>query len=130
MASEKHDPWALLAAARGSVLQHKKRLLDCDHEDDCTCDLAAQKIVLLSRIDAALAAQDIKPSPADIKWEEKDSNRHGISPHEADYSDDVFLTVEKHWLCGQWLFRVEYVAYAASKDEAKAKAVEYAGRLP
>ena len=85
---------------------------------------------LLKRIDAALAAQDIKPSPADIKWEEKDSNRHGISPHEADYSDDVFLTVEKHWLCGQWLFRVEYVAYAASKDEAKAKAVEYAGRLP
>lgn len=56
MTIEKHDPWALLAAARGSVLQHKERLLDCDHDaETCTCDLAAQKIVLLDRIDAALA---------------------------------------------------------------------------
>ena len=71
MASEKHDPWALLAAARGSVLQHKKRLLDCDHEDDCTCDLAAQKIVLLSRIDAALAAHDSRE--ADFRRERDDA---------------------------------------------------------
>jgi hypothetical protein len=56
MANEKHDPWYLLAAARGSVLQHKERLLDCDHDaETCTCDLAAQKIALLARIDAALA---------------------------------------------------------------------------
>lgn len=46
----------LLAAARGSVFQHKERLLDCGHDaESCTCDLAAQKIALLDRIDAALA---------------------------------------------------------------------------
>jgi hypothetical protein len=56
MSIEKHDPWALLATARASVYQHKERLLDCDHDaETCTCDLAAQKIALLARIDAALA---------------------------------------------------------------------------
>ena len=59
MANEAHDPWALLAEARGSVLQHKERLLDCDHDaETCTCDLAAQKIALLARIDAALARHE------------------------------------------------------------------------
>lgn len=126
-----HDLWYLLAAARGSVLQHRERLLDCDHEDDCTCDLAAQKTVLLDRIDAALADHaPAKSSSADIKWEEKDSNRFGISPHEADYSDDVFLTAEPHWLRSGWLWRVERAGYAKDEAEAKAKAIEYAGRLP
>ena len=77
MTTEKHDPWALLAAARGSVLQHKERLLDCDHEYDCTCDLAAQKIVLLDRIDAALEEHDAALAehyavlPSEEWWEDK-----------------------------------------------------------
>jgi hypothetical protein len=126
MASDtKVDPWALLREARESV----DGVVDSDHPVGMS-NAESRAVECIKRIDAALAARDTRPNAADIKWEEKDSNRHGISPHEADYSEDVFLTVEKHWLCGQWLWRVEYVDYAASMAEAKAKAVEYAGRLP
>jgi hypothetical protein len=83
-----------------------------------------------ARIDAALEGHPAKPAPIGLKWEEKDSNRHGISPHQADYSDDVFLTAEPHWLNGEWLWRVERAGYAKDEADAKAKAIEYAGRLP
>jgi hypothetical protein len=93
-------------------------------------DAIEKALSIQRRIDAALTEREVKPTPDTLKWEEKDSNRHGISPHEADYSDDVFLSVEKHWLGEQWLFRVEYVGEAENEAEAKAKAIEYAGRLP
>jgi hypothetical protein len=83
------------------------------------------------RIKEALAAHDaVKAAPAEIRWEEKESNRFGIRPHEADYSDNVFLTVDPQWLGDGWLWRVEYVGEANTEAEAKAAAVQYAGRLP
>ena len=119
MTTEKHDPWALLRDAR-EWLGH-----------GLPCATICGECIVIDRIDAALAEHaTAKPSPADIKWEEKDSNRLGISPHEADYSDDVFLTAEPHFLWAGWLFRVEYVGTANNETEAKAKAIEYAGRLP
>ena len=126
MSIEKHDPWALLAEARDSV----ERDMDYTEIPDQVSREHQRLLNLRARIDAALAARDTKPNPADFMWQEKETNRHGISPHEADYSDDVFLTVEKHWLGEQWLFRVEYVGEAENEAEAKAKAIEYAGRLP
>lgn len=109
---------ALLKEARGWLGHNLDCLTVCNE-----CSLAA-------RIDEALAASAGKSAPADLKWREKGSNRHGISPKEADYSDSVFLTVEQHWLNDEWLFRVEYADYAKSEEEAKTKAVDYAGRLP
>jgi hypothetical protein len=66
-----------------------------------------------------------------IRWEEKESNRSGVRPHEADYSDNIFLTAEPHWLAeDKWLWRVEYVGEATTEEEAKAAAIAYAKRLP
>ena len=126
MTTEKHDPWALLREAADHMKAIAKDRGPCP---DCvSCD---RGLDITTRIDAALAEHaTAKPSPADIKWEEKDSNRLGISPHGADYSDDVFLTAEPHWLRGDWLWRVERAGFAKDETEAKAKAIEYAGRLP
>lgn len=100
MANEKHDPWALLAAARGSVYQHKERLLDCDHEDDCTCDLAAQKIVLLDRIDAALAEHaDSAQSAVEsvVEWTQDALGHYARVKVEAEI--EVFQDLSGEW---QW----------------------------
>lgn len=117
MANEKHDPWALLREA----LAHMRNPF-------LLSGLGFAQ--LKERIGAALAAQDIKPDSVDIKWQEKEMNRLGIVSFEADYSDDVFLTAEPHWLRSGWLWRVERAGYAKDEAEAKAKAIEYAERLP
>lgn len=118
MTTEKHDPWHLLAAARESVLQHKERLLDCDHDaETCTCDLAAQKIALLDRIDAALAESPDSTPPV-VEW------RTGGGP----------IGVESAWL-GDWLLRVlwdgqdaawDVTRHGREADEKKAKAAAIA----
>jgi hypothetical protein len=86
---------------------------------------------LRDSIDAALAVSKARPAPPDLKWEEKESNRFGLRPHEADYSNNVFLTVEPHLFeRNGWLWRVEYAGEAKNEEEAKAAAIAYAGRLP
>lgn len=118
MANEAHDPWALLAAARGSVLQHKERLLDCDHEDDCTCDLAAQKIVLLDRIDAALEEHADSAQSA-VEWID-----YGEWGAKSTQIDGFALTVRAHGLPGPWHWEAPRCSgYAATKDEAKSAAI-------
>ncbi len=84
------------------------------------------------RIAAALAAHDaVKVAPADLKWEEPVAKGFGVMRQNADYSDNVFLSAETAWLGEEgWLWRVEYVGEAKNEAEAKAAAIEYAGRLP
>lgn len=125
MTTEKHDPWALLREARDFMHRAAISRGPCP---DCTeCDY---RDAIIAKTDAALAAHATdKFSPPDIKWEEKDANRFGIYPHEADYSDDVFLTVEQHLLKDEWIWRVERAGCAKDEADAKTKAVEYAGRL-
>ena len=127
MANEKHDPWALLAAARGSVLQHKERLLDCDHDaETCTCDLAAQKIVLLDRIDAALAEHADSDTPV-VEWCAVGDTWATAYP-----VDGVEMTVMR-WADGPWKWwtKLETSAQgtASTEEEAKSAAIAAARGL-
>ena len=118
MTTEKHDPWTLLREARESVYQHKERLLDCDHDVEmCTCDVGAQKIVLLARIDAALAARQDSATDV-VEWEERQGSYiHDDGVHEL----RVYLWGDQ-W---HWHTVVEYRAngIATTLDEAKSAAI-------
>jgi hypothetical protein len=121
MTTDKNDPWELLR----EVQADRNHTTQCEREgDDGEC--------VRCDIDAALARHDaMKSEDHNVKWEERATNRYGVRPHDADYSDDIFLTVEPHWLAqDRWLWRVEYVGEAKNEAEAKAAAIEYAGRLP
>ncbi len=109
----------LIAALQNVLVRHR----EFHHPAD-------PRILLIQKMSAQAHRARSPVKAPDLKWEEKETNRMGISPHEADYSDSVFLTAEKHWFGEQWLWRVEYVGEAANEAEAKAKAIEYAGRLP
>ena len=116
------DPWALLR----EVQADRNHTMQCEREGD-------DRYCVRCDIDAALARHDAAKAEAEaagIKWEEKDGNRNGVCHHEADYSENVFLTAEPHWFGEGWLWRVEYVGEAKNEAEAKAAAIEYAGRLP
>ncbi len=77
------DPWVLLREVRESVYQHKERLLDCDHDSEmCSCDLGAQKIVLLARIDAALAAHRDEVPAQDSATDVVEWNHYGYARNE------------------------------------------------
>lgn len=121
MASKSHDPWYLLAAARGSVLQHKERLLDCDHDaETCTCDLAAQKIALLDRIDAALAAHEaeerVESATQVVQWK---TDAFGI-----DYvKQGNVLSMVAQSIDGRWGWETQVAGYADTEAEAQRAAL-------
>ena len=119
--TQKVDPWALLREARGSVLKHKERLLDCDHEDDCTCDLAAQKIVLLDRIDTALAEHADSATPVvesePVKWRRTQKGSTFFVAH----LNDADMALRVDW--DRWYWKVTREGHTNTLDEAKSAAI-------
>jgi hypothetical protein len=119
----------LLREARESVYLHKERLIDCPHElDDCTCDLAAQKVELLYRIDAAHAER--QDSATDVV----ESKTRWWPSHQETVIDGacarVWLQDAENW--GWWIFKdhgVRDTGFAKTEVEAKEAAIAAARGL-
>lgn len=123
MITDKHNPWELLR----EVQADRNHTTQCEREgDDGEC--------VRCDIDAALARHDAAKAEAEsagIEWGEPVAKGFGVMRQNADYSENVFLSAETEWFGEDgWLWRVEYVGEAPTEAEAKAAAIEYAGRLP